>query len=84
MSSVHLMELLLVQVVKIEDSLQGVSLQNGCLKAELRDLQHERDFFMHDVAALRKQLQNVNDKVGRSSIPVFSSAPSGGVGQFDL
>lgn len=62
------MELLPVQVLKIEESLQAVNLQNGCLKADLRDLQHERDFFKHDVATLRKQLQNVGDKVRRSGV----------------
>lgn len=54
---------------KIEDSLHAVTHQNSRLKAELRDLQHERDFFKHDVVALIKQLQNVGDKVGRSRIP---------------
>lgn len=78
------MELLPVQVVKIEESLQAVNQQNGCLKADLRDLQHERDFFQHDGTVLRKQLQNVSDKVRRSGIPVFSSAPLGGVSRFDL
>lgn len=62
-----------VQVVKIEDSLHAVTHQNGRLKAELRDLQRERDFFKHDVAALTKQLQNAGDKVGRS--PYFSRTP---------
>lgn len=47
----------------MEESLQAVNHHNGCLKADLRDLQHERDFFKQDVMALRKQLQNVSDKV---------------------
>ncbi|CAG13225.1 unnamed protein product [Tetraodon nigroviridis] len=49
-------------VVKIEESLQAVTHQNGCLKADLHDLQHERDLLKHDVTVLRKQLQNLSDK----------------------
>lgn len=69
------MEPLPVQMVKIEESLQAVNHQNGRLKADLRDLQHERDVFKHDVTALRKQLQNLSDKVPCSGIPAFSLAP---------
>lgn len=54
------------QVLKIEESLQVVNHQNGCLRSDLLDLQHERDFLKHDVTVLRKQLQNVGEKV-RSS-----------------
>uniref|UniRef100_H3DPT5 Ninein n=1 Tax=Tetraodon nigroviridis TaxID=99883 RepID=H3DPT5_TETNG len=56
-------------VVKIEESLQAVTHQNGCLKADLHDLQHERDLLKHDVTVLRKQLQNLSDKVRSSGIP---------------
>lgn len=56
-------------MVKIEESLQAVTHQNGCLKADLHDLQHERDLLKHDVTVLRKQLQNLSDKVRSSGIP---------------
>lgn len=55
-----------LQVVKIEESLEDVTHQNGCLRSDLLDVQHERDFLKHDVTVLRKQLQNVNEKVRRS------------------
>lgn len=48
---------------KIEESLQDVNHRNGCLKSDLLDLQHERDFLKHDVTVLRKQLQNMSEKV---------------------
>lgn len=52
-----------LQVVKIEESLEDVTHQNGYLRSDLRDVQHERDFLKHDVTVLRKQLQNMNEKV---------------------
>lgn len=75
------MELLAVQVVKIEESLQAVNHQNGCLRADLRELQRERDVFKQDVTVLRKQLQNVSDKVRSSSMFIGTF---GGVRSFDL
>lgn len=54
-----------LQVVKIEESLEDVTHQNGCLRSDLLDAQHERDFLKHEVTVLRKQLQNVNEKVRR-------------------
>ncbi|XP_029685020.1 ninein isoform X1 [Takifugu rubripes] len=50
------------RVVKIEESLEDVTHQNGCLRSELLDVQRERDFLKHDITVLRKQLQNVNEK----------------------
>lgn len=52
-----------LQVVKIEESLEDVTHQNDCLRSDLLDVQHERDFLKHDVTVLRKQLQNMNEKV---------------------
>lgn len=52
-----------LQVVKIEESLEDATHQNGCLRLDLLDLQHERDLLKHEVTVLRKQLQNVNEKV---------------------
>lgn len=52
-----------LQVVIIEESLEDVTRQNGCLRSDLLDVQHERDFLKRDVTVLRKQLQNVNEKV---------------------
>lgn len=50
-------------MVTIEESLEDVTRQNGCLRSDLLDVQHERDFLKRDVTVLRKQLQNVNEKV---------------------
>lgn len=52
-----------LQVKTLDETLQLVNHQSVCLKADLTELQQERDSLRHDVAVLKKQLQNVNDKV---------------------
>lgn len=56
-----------LQVKTLDETLQLVNHQSICLKADLSELQQERDSLRHDVAVLKKQLQNVNDKVRKSN-----------------
>lgn len=58
----------LLQVKSLDETLQAVNRQSACLQSDLQDLQQERDSLKHDVSVLKKQLQNVNEKVRRRSI----------------
>lgn len=57
--------LALLQVKSLDETLRAVNHQSACLQSDLQDLQQERDSLKHDVSVLKKQLQNVNEKVRR-------------------
>lgn len=53
-----------LQVRSLDETLQAVNRQSSCLQSDLEDLEQERDSLKHYVTLLKKQLQNVTDKVG--------------------
>lgn len=52
------------QVRSLDETLQAVNRQSSCLQSDLEDLEQERDSLKQYVSLLKKQLQNVTDKVG--------------------
>lgn len=53
-----------LQVRSLDETLKAVNRQSSCLQSDLEDLEQERDSLKHYVSLLKKQLQNVTDKVG--------------------